>query len=133
MVDGVRLKGLKELDRALGRVNKDLRSDLRGRMKEAAQIVANEGRAIAQAKGLRVSGDLIRGIKPFALTGRAGVRSSARHGGYAYPSRLEYEGRGASRYGPRASLIPAFERKEAQIIEAAEDLLGDIERDWRRL
>lgn len=129
---GAHITGLKELDRALGRADKSLRTDLRNRLKAVAGIVSVEARGIAESKGLRDSGDLIKGISPFALTGRAGVRSTARHGGYPYPARLEYEGGSGGRSGPRGSLIPAFERHEDDVVQGAEQVLIDIEKDWGR-
>lgn len=127
---GVRFRGLKELDRALGKADKTLRKDLRGRLREAAGVVAVEARAIASSKGLRDSGDLIRGIRPFVRTGSAGVRSGATHRGYAYPKRLEYEGRQGSKYGPRGHLNPAVDSKETEIYERMERLLDEIADDF---
>jgi hypothetical protein len=129
---GVHITGLRELDRALGRADKTLRTDLRNRLKAVAGVVSVEARGIASSKGLHVSGDLIRGISPFALTGRTGVRSTAKHGGYPYPLRLEYEGRSGGRFGPHATLIPAFERHEEDVARGAEQVLTDIERDWSK-
>lgn len=121
---GVNVRGLKELDRALGKADKTLRKDLRGRLREAAGVVAVEARAIAESKGLRQSGDLIRAIRPFVRSGSAGVRSGATHRGFAYPKRLEYGP------GNRAHLNPAVDRKEAEIYERMETLLDEIERDF---
>jgi hypothetical protein len=127
---GARISGLKELDRALGKADKTRRDGLRSWLREAADIAAVEAREVASSKGLRDSGDLISGIRPFALTGKAGVRSGAVHGGYAYPKRLEYEGRTGRRYGPNASLNPAVDRKEGEIIAKAEGLLDAIADDF---
>jgi hypothetical protein len=126
MAEMVRFRGLREFDRALGKANKDLRTILRRDLKEIAAVVAVEARAIAEDKGLRRSGDLISHIQPFAYTGRAGVRSSAIHRGYAYPRRLEFEGRGADEFGPRASLLPAVEAKQEILFASAEALLDRL-------
>lgn len=123
---GVRFSGLKELDRALGKADKDLRSDLRARLKDVAEIVAAEARTIAGRKTRRNTGDLVKGIKPYALGGRAGVRSGAVHRGFNYPMRLEYEARGGSSYGPRASLNPALDAKQNEVSEAAERLVDEL-------
>ena len=127
---GVKIKGLRELDRALGKADKDLRHDLRKRLKAVANTVAVGARAKAQAKGLRQSGDLIRGIRPFALTGKAGVRSSALHRGYSYPSRLEWEGGGQGSPGPRATLLPAYEEQKDKVIAETERLLDEFADDF---
>lgn len=124
---GVRIRGLKELDRALGKADKDLRRDLRRRLRGIANIVAVGARAKAESKGLRQSGDLIRGIRPYALTGKAGVRSGAVHRGYNYPARLEYE-----RGGMRASLIPAYEEARPVILAETERLLDDFADNFHR-
>jgi hypothetical protein len=122
----VRFDGLRELDRALGRTNKDLRAILRRDLKQDAEIVAVEARQIARSKGMVRSGDLVRMIQPFALVRGAGVRSSAVHRGYRYPRRLEYEDRGGGEYGPHATLLPAVEAKKAEIIARAELLLDRL-------
>ena len=122
----VRFDGLRELDRALGRTNKDLRTKLRADLKQDAEVVAVEARNIAVSKGLYRTGDLVRGIQPFALVRGAGVRSSAVHRGYRYPRRLEYQDRGAEPYGPDATLLPAVENKKAEIIARADALLDRL-------
>lgn len=123
----IRFEGLREFDRALGRADKTLRKGLRTELKETAGIVATEARMIAAAKGLRQSGDLIRGIRPFANARGAGVRSSARHRGYPYPRRLEF---GSGR--ARASLLPALEAKKGVVRAKAEHLLDRIAKDLTR-
>jgi len=128
---GVRFRGLKEMDRALGKADRELRKDLRGRLRAVALIVATGARAKAQEKGLRRSGDLIRGIRPYALMGKAGVRSGAMHGGYNYPARLEYEG-GNRGPGPRATLTPAHEENKDEVVRELERLLDDFADDFHK-
>lgn len=125
----VGLKGLRELDQALGRADKDLRKRLRKELKDIANIVAIGARAKAESVTTRRSGDLIRGIKPYALTGKAGVRSGAMHRGYSYPSRLEYEGGGRGP-GPRASLLPAYEEAKPVVFAESERLLDRLAHDF---
>jgi hypothetical protein len=127
----VRVKGLPELDRALGKADKGLRKNLRDSLRDVAGEVAAEARGIAAQKGLRDSGDLIAGIRPYALTGRSGVRSNAQHRGYAYPRRLEFEDRSGSSWGPRASLNPAVQAKQGDISRGIERLLDNLEDDFR--
>lgn len=130
MTATVKIRGLRELDRALGRADKNLRKDLRVRLRAIAQVVATGAKAQAEAKGLRQSGDLIRGIQPYALTGRAGVRSTALHRGYNYPARLEWEGGSHGQPGPRASLLPAYEEKKAVVLAETERLLDRFASDF---
>lgn len=120
------VRGLQELDRAFGRVDKRLRRGLRDTLRDAAQDVALEARSIAESKGLRESGDMIRGIRPFALAGRAGVRSEAVHRGFAYPRRLEFADRGGATYGPRASLLPAVKLKRGETERRVSRLVDDL-------
>lgn len=117
----LRFKGLKELDKALGKADKRLRKELRARFKDVAGIVATEAKDVAESKGLRKSGDLIKGIRPFSTGARTGVRSSATHGGFNYPQRLEYE-----QGGLRATLGPALDAKADDVFDAAEGLIDDI-------
>jgi len=120
------LKGLRELDRALGAADKNLRRGLRDRFRDIAADVAIDARQIAESKELRKSGDLIASIKPFASGKAVGVRAAATHGGYPYPKRLEYENRGRLGF-----LNPAVERNEAVIERGIESVLDRIEDDWR--
>lgn len=126
----VGIRGLRDLDRALGRVDKTLRSKLRSELKHVAEIVAVGARAKADSKGLRRSGDLIRGIQPYALMGRAGVRSSAIHRGYNYPRRLEYEGGSGRDPGPRATLNPAFEEAKPVVLAETERIIEKLAQEW---
>lgn len=122
----VGFSGLRQLDRALGRADKDLRTILRLDLKEIAEEVAAEARSIAEQKGLVRSGDLISHIQPFAYSGRAGVRSSSVHRGYAYPRRLEFQGRDGDTYGPDATLLPALDEKKDDLFVRAEALLDRL-------
>ena len=127
---GVKIKGLRALDRALHRADRGLQLELRARLRVIAVDVAVEAKAIALGKGLRESGDLIAKIRPFVRAGGAGVRSSSIHRGFAYPRRLEFEGRGADTYGPRASLNPALADRHNNVFAMAEHLLDDIADDF---
>ncbi len=122
----VGFKGLKDLDRALGKADKGLRRDLRTKLRGIAKSVATDAQQIAESKGLRDAGDLVDGIRPFARAGGAGVRSTAIHRGFAYPKRLEFEARGGDVYGPRASLMPALEQQHNNVVAASERLLDDL-------
>lgn len=126
----VEVKGYRELLRALKRTDAELHRNLREGLTGIAREVVQEAKGIAESKGLRESGDLIRGIRPFATVKGTGVRSGAMHGGYAYPQRLEYEGRQGGRYGPRASLNPAVDRKEPEINRGLDRVLDQLEKDF---
>lgn len=126
----VRFRGLDELDRALGKADKNLRKDLRDRLRDIAESVASEARSTVTRKGLVQSGDLKRGIRPFVRTGSAGVRSGAVHRGFEYPRRLEYENRAGGAYGPLASLNPAVDAGSDDLMRDAEQLLDHLVRDF---
>lgn len=126
----VSFQGLAALDRALGKADKNIRSGLRTDLREVANVVAQEAQSIAERKGLRRSGDLIQKIRPFALTGRAGVTSTSIHRGYSYPRRLEFEGRGGGTYGPDATLLPALDAKGDELYDLANRLLDKFASDF---
>lgn len=129
MPNTVRVRGLRDLDRALGKVDRRLRTQLRDKLRNIAADVAGEAKDIAESKHLHQTGDLVASIQPFALTGRAGVRATATHGGYAYPARLEYENRMGGTYGPRAFLNPAVDRRMDDITRSMEGLIDSIADD----
>jgi len=118
----IKTEGIGPLLRALNQVDKGLRTKFRLALVGVAELVAVEARQIAQSKGLIDSGDLVASIRAGARGGYAFVADTARHRGYNYPGRIEYE----KKYGDRAFLGPAVERKrgEAELaLEAALDLL----------
>lgn len=118
----VKVKGLRELDRALKHGDKATRDTLRAGLKEAAAEVAGEARSIAQANGLVLSGKLVRSIRP-GLTGtRAYVQADPKNRGYRYAGRYEFGDR------LRPFLTPAAERKQdatVRHVEKAFDRLVD--------
>ena len=124
---GLEITGLRELQRALKKVDRDALAGVRRQLKGVAAITATEARALAAANTTRGTGALIRGIKPFITAAGAGVRSGARHRGFDYPSRLEFQ-RG-SRF---ASLYPAYRHPLPAVIAAGERAMADIERDLAR-
>ena len=131
-VEAIRVEGLGPLVRDLGRMRKELRKGLQDELKDAAEVVAERARSIAEEKGLRVSGDHVAGIRTFAKTAVVGVRAGATHRGFAYGKRLEYEGRGGGSYGPRASLLPALEQTRDQVVRRVDGVLGRVEDIFER-
>lgn len=123
---GIKVRGFAEFRRDLKRVDADARRRMDKRFRQAAGLVVTEARGIAEAKGLRRTGDLIRGIRPYVTARGAGVRSTSRHRGYPYPLRLEFENRVPGGTGPRASLYPAFEHVEKEVQASLEGVLDDV-------
>ena len=114
----VQVEGVRELDRALRRVDKEARKSLRDELKAAAGVVAVEAQSVARSKRLVATGKLVRSIKPGLQGAGAVVRVGATRNGYRYPAVYEF-GRG----GARAFLRPAAERKEGEVRERAEDAM----------
>lgn len=126
----VAVRGLAAFRRALRKANRTLDLEVRRGFRAIAKRVADDARALARQRTTRRTGDLIRGIRPFARQRAVGVMSAAEHRDYPYPRRLEFEGRGGDRYGPRASLFPAVERHEHTFEREAMRVLDLLARDW---
>ncbi len=116
----LKVENLRELDRALGKVSKGVRSELRKGIKEAGSVVADAAKEIATRNGLVESGNLVRKIAISATGSAVFVRANARRRGYNYASRYEFQDGGA-----RAFLRPARDQKGE---EAVEGVFETIER-----
>lgn len=125
-VVGTQINGLREFNRGIRKADLRLAAYVQTGFRAIAMEVAQEARGIAESKGLRESGDLIRGIVPYSRIGGAGVRSRAVHRGFNYPLRLEFEGRGPEGYGEHASLYPAVRDAEPKIEEQTFALLNSM-------
>lgn len=126
---GVEIRGLREFRQKLNSTDRSLSRAVARDLRAVAAITALEARSLAASRTTSRTGDLIRGIRPFATVRGAGVRSTASHGGYPYPRRLEFEGRRGAETGPRASLFPAFRRTQPQVIAAGKQLMEGVLRD----
>lgn len=118
----IRTEGVGQLLRALNKVDKDLRTKIRAALLSIAGLVAVEARQIAESKGLKQSGDLIASIRPGMRSGYAYLADTARHGGYNYPARIEFE----KKYGDRSFLGPAVEHRRVESMLALEAVLDRI-------
>lgn len=131
-VAGIRVRGLKEFQRALRKADVRLASFVRTEFKAIAAKTALRAREFAGEKTERRTGDLLSGIRPYSRQGGVGVRSGALHAsakypdGYSYPRRLEFEGHGSDVYGPRASLFPAAEESEGTLEAEAYRVLTEM-------
>jgi hypothetical protein len=117
----IEVEGLGAVLRAFGKLDKRLRGELRAELAELAVGVAEKAREIAEAKGLRRSGDLISRIRPGARASYAYVADSARHRGFNYPARLEFEN-----HGERAFLRPARDAESEHVVRGVEALLDRL-------
>lgn len=117
----IRVEGLAELRRDFGRISKALQDDLRDELKKAAGIVSDEAIDIADRKGLRDTGKLIKSIRPGTSGAKAVIRANAKRKGYTYGAVYEF-GRG----GKRAFLRPALDAKSDAVVDALGDLLDNL-------
>lgn len=102
-------------------MGKALQDDFRDDIKGVANIVAVESRAIAERRGLRDSGRLIRSIKA-GTSGAVGVvRANATRKGFRYGAVYEF-----GRRGKRAFMHPALESKRDEVVDAFGDLLDSL-------
>lgn len=115
-VGAVKIEGLKELDRALRKVDRDLGKELRVALKDAAGIVADDARSRASLYGSKTAA----GIKPAVRAGQGLVRQSI----------------GGQRIRPvfgsvlmRHALLPALEAKQEQVVERLDRMLGELGAD----
>lgn len=123
----VNVNGLDELVRAFRKMDRETARAVQRRLREAADVVAEEAKSVAEAQGLHRTGRLVRSIRPFYSGTTAGVRAGATNRGYPYPARYEYGGRGTGEgVGPRAFLAPALERKRDEVEQRLEQMIDDV-------
>lgn len=90
----IRAEGLKEFARAMRAASPELRKALTRELKGVTELARQMAVHEAHARGLDDTGDLIAGLRS-GVNGTTGfVRDVAKHGGYPYPSRIEYESGG---------------------------------------
>jgi hypothetical protein len=93
---GVVLDGVREYEKAMRRAAKETRRGVVATLRPVVKRARDRARGIAEGKGLRDSGALIRGIGYFARTSgdaaNAGITSKATRDDYPYPGIYEYAG-----------------------------------------
>jgi hypothetical protein len=90
----LQVKGLAQLQRDLGKVEKTARTEVRTALKEVGSIVARESKMVAAQKGLRgKTGNLIAKIVPTVRQQGVFVEAKAMNKGYRYPGVYEFGGR----------------------------------------
>lgn len=117
---GVRVTGLKELQRDLKRADSGLPKALRAEFKSVGRKIADEAQNIAEGKGLVLTGRLVRMIRPQVRGTTAVIRDAAQQRGFNYPARYEFGDR------KRPFLVPAVERKEGELVRDLEDAVNRV-------
>ena len=107
----VRVKGLRELQRDLRKVEKGLRKEVDASLKLAAEPVVEQ----ARANLARYAGAKLNTIKPRVNTGRVYVRQNARKVTGKRPDFGSLQ--------MRVGLIPALQERQGEVIRIMEDQL----------
>lgn len=120
MAETIRVEGLDQLVRSLGRIDRGLRRELQKELKKAAVPVILDYRATAPKK----TGKMTASAKPSVRGGSVYVRvtatkSSPKYPSYKYPNRVEY-GSGSSH-----PLHTSFSRQRAAALHTLEGVV-----DW---
>ena len=114
MAGAIKVKGLREFQRACNKSSKEVKSGLRRRLRESGDIVRDEARS-------RFAGIDARSA--------AGYRTAVRARGVSVEQRL---GRTTGRrpdFGAlqmRDALVPALDAKSGEVERKLEDMLGDL-------
>lgn len=117
----LRVQGLTELLRDLGKANKDAKKEVVNGLKDVAKIVADEAARTIQAKGLVDTGQLLRKMKSRGAlsVNQQGVfiKSTAKRGGYLYGGIYEFGGRAVSmkRKGPGMTAVTRRTKQGAKL------------------
>ena len=117
----IRVKGLDDLVRDFGKVDRGLRKELQGEIRKVAGIVAGEAKERAVRQGLVDSGKLVRSIRPGVRRSTGVVRVTATRDGFPYPAVYEFGGGGV-----RAFLMPALKDKTDDVFKGLEDMLDRL-------
>ena len=110
----VRVKGLKELNRAINKADKDTKKLLKDRFKQVGEIVRDEG----QSRFSGIDAGSAAGFKTRALTGGVKVQQSRRK---TTGKRGDY-----GSLQMRRALIPALEAKEPQVVDELNKAMEDV-------
>jgi len=130
MPGAVRVRGLKEMSRAFARADKHLSRDLRERLRDAAEPVADT------AEQLTAYGAPIRNLSPGDRWSqmRVGV---TRQLVYVAPKMRGTQTKRMKRRNLKDLLLekalePALDRHEDEIVESVDRLLAEVGKDWER-
>lgn len=114
MAEAIRVKGLRELDRAFRNMDKDLSKKLRASLKEAAEIVA----PVARSKFER-----IQPRSAATMTARARARGASVEQSQGRTTGLRPD------FGSlqmRIALMPALDEKAPEVEQKVDEMLGHL-------
>lgn len=89
----IQIEGLAALQRDLNKVNKTAKKEVRNGLKDVAKPAVDSAKAMARAKGLFDTGQLVRKISPAINQQGVFIRAKAQRAGFPYPAIYEYGGR----------------------------------------
>jgi len=121
------MTGITELQRSLKAMDKNLRKEVQDRFKKVGQIIADRAKSNVKSVTVTRTGDLSTKIRASSLTRGIKITAFAKHGGYNYPGRIEFDPR-----GPRPFLYPALEQEREPAFRELEGVLDYLEREWLR-
>jgi hypothetical protein len=125
--NAIRVKGLRELNRAFARADRDIRLGFRGALKDAAEPVRADAESLSRERIANI-GDRWSRMR-VGITTRV-VYVAPREKG------VTTRGGAAARRPNLAGLLmdramqPALDQNREQVVRSVERLLGDLGRDW---
>jgi hypothetical protein len=119
--EGVKITGLRELDRAFKTISKDLQQGLRAEMKDAAEPVRLRAEQLAESRIRNATGPWTRMKSGVTTRGAYIAPSARRRGGSPRPN---YGGLLMSR-----AMVPAAEQKRDEVVDRLERWIDRITDD----
>ena len=129
----LRVEGLSQLIRDLGKADKDAKREVVNGLKDVAKIVADEAARNIIAKGLVDTGELLRKMRSrgaLSVTAQGvAIKSTAKRRGYLYGGVYEFGGRSHSlnRKGPGRALVAHRSKQGAKLMAFGSALGGSGE------
>jgi hypothetical protein len=123
-MDGVRIEGIKELRRALNKIDKELTKEFRGELKKIGDDVANDARSSVPSRTGRARGSIRSGMSGNNGYVAGGKKAVPYYGWLDFGSREPRSGNPRSRgpwaksgEGPKGGrfIYPAINRNRAEI------------------
>lgn len=116
----VRVKGLRELQRDLNRMEGGLAREVDESLREAGELVERETASRIRARGLVRTGKMVGSVRTAVTRGKVRVRVTAARRGFPYPRLREAQ---------TPFLNPALESKRGEVIEVIDRMLARLAGD----